>query len=78
MTTEVGLKQISYNVRVFYHEQKNLRVVVRGDDIRELGVSESSAPYRIVMVTVCGLEYEADQRHAEILRKEMGVDGESW
>ena len=29
---------------------------------------------RIVTVTKDGLEYEADQRHAEILMKDMGVD----
>ena len=29
---------------------------------------------RIVTVTKDGLEYEADQRHAEILMRDMGVD----
>ncbi len=30
---------------------------------------------RIVTVTSGGLDYEADQKHAEILIKDMGVDG---
>ncbi len=29
---------------------------------------------RIVTVTSGGLDYEADQRHAEILMKDMGID----
>jgi hypothetical protein len=29
---------------------------------------------RIVTVTENGLEYEADQRHAEILMRDMGID----
>ena len=32
---------------------------------------------RIVTVTENGLEYEADQRHAEILMRDMGIDESS-
>ena len=32
---------------------------------------------RVVTVTENGLEYEADQRHAEILMRDMGIDESS-
>ncbi len=32
---------------------------------------------RIVTVTENGLEYEADRRHAEILKRDMGIDESS-
>ncbi len=32
---------------------------------------------RIVTVAKDGLEYEADQRHAEILMRDVGIDEES-
>ena len=101
MMTEAGLKQGSYSACVFYHEQKNVRVLVRGDDLTVLGPSKSLDWFcgvvqqrmevkfegrlergkpgavriltRMVTVTENGLEYEADQRHAEILMKDMGI-----
>ena len=87
---------------MFYHEEKNARVVARGDDFTALGPSKSLDWFRgvvqqgmevkfkgrlergkpgavtilnrIVTVTGNGLEYEADQRHAEILMRDMGID----
>ncbi len=86
---------------MFYHEEKKIRVLVRGDDITVLGGSkeldwfreaiqkrmevklkgrlERGKPgavrilKRIVTVTERGLEYEADQRHAEIIVKDLGL-----
>ena len=102
MMTEAGFRQGAYSACVFYHEEKNVRVVVHGDDFTVLGPSkgldwfrgvvqqrmemkfknrlERGKPgalrilNRIVTVTENGLEYEADQRHAEILMRDMGVD----
>ena len=102
MMTEAGFGQGSFSARVFYREQKNVRVVARGDDFTVLGPSKSLDWFRgvvqqrmevkfkgrlergkpgavrilnrIVTVTENGLEYEADQRRAEILMREKGVD----
>ncbi len=41
MMQEVGFRQGSYSACVFYHEQKNVRVVVHGDDFTALGPSKS-------------------------------------
>ena len=40
MMTEAGFRQGSYSACVFYHEQKNVRVVVHGDDFAVLGPSK--------------------------------------
>ncbi len=94
MMTEAGIRQGAYSACVCYHEERNVRVVVHGDDFTVLGPSrgldwfrgvvqqrmemkfknrlERGKPgavrilNRIVTVTENGLEYEADQRHAEI------------
>ncbi len=103
--TEACFRQGSCSACVFPHEQKNVRVVARGDDFTVLGPSKSldwlrgvahqkmevkfegrlerGKPgalrilNRIVTVTENGLEYEADQRHGEILMRDMGVDESS-
>ncbi len=105
MMLEAGFRQGSYSACVFYREQKNVRVVVHGEDFTVLGPSKSLAWFRgvaqqrmevkfngrlergkpgaarilnrIVTVTENGLEYEADQRHAEILIRDMGIDESS-
>ncbi len=40
MTTKAGFKQGSHSACVFYHEQRNVRVVVHGDDFTVLGPSK--------------------------------------
>ncbi len=40
MMTEAGFIQGAYIACVFYHDQKNLRVVVRGDDFTVSGGSK--------------------------------------
>ncbi len=90
---------------MFYREQKNVRVVVHGDDfaipeaIKSLdwfrGVVQQRMEVkfksrlgrnklrsatilnRIVTVTDQGLEYEADQRNAELLMKDVCFDESS-
>ncbi len=37
MTFEVGFTQGSYSECMFYHEEKDIRAVVRGDDFTVLG-----------------------------------------
>ncbi len=41
MMTEAGFKQGSYSKCVFYHEQKNIREVVHGEDFTALGPCNS-------------------------------------
>ncbi len=41
MMTEAGFRQGSFSACVFYHEQKNVRVVARGGDFTALGPSKS-------------------------------------
>ncbi len=105
MMLEVGFRQGSYSACVFYHEQKNVRVLVRESDFTVLGPSKSLNWFRgvvqqrmevklkgrletgkpgavrilnrIVIVTENGFEYEADQRQAEILMRDMGIDESS-
>ncbi len=103
MTTVAGFRQGSLSACVFYHEQKNVRVVVvRGGDFTLLGPSKSLDWFRgvgqqrlevnlkgrlergkpgavrisnrIATVTENGLDYEAEQRHAEILMRGMGIN----
>ncbi len=106
MTTEADCRQGSFGACVFYHKQKNVRVVVHGDDFTALGPSKSLDWFRgavqqgmevkfkerlvrgqvgasvrtlnkIVTVTDEGLEYEADQRRAEILMRNTGIEESS-
>ncbi len=41
MMTDMGFRQGSYSACVFYHEEKNVRVVVHGGDFTVLGPSKS-------------------------------------
>jgi len=49
MMQEAGFKQGSYSACVFYHEQKNVRVVVHGDDFTVLGPSKGLDWFRGVV-----------------------------
>jgi hypothetical protein len=105
MMVENGFKQGSYSACVFYNKERDIRVVIHGDDFTVLGKEkeldwlreriqrrmevkckqrlrrgEQGAVRilnRIVSSTDEGLEYEADQRHAEIIMKELGLTKES-
>ncbi len=41
MLLEAGFRQGSYSSCVFYHEQKNVRLVMHGDEFTELGPIKS-------------------------------------
>ena len=88
----------------FYMKERNLRLVVHGDDFTVLGMEEDLDWFRrkisevfevkfrgrlgpaerddkcirilnrVVEWTSGGIEYEADQRHAEIIFKKLGLD----
>ena len=104
---EIGFKRGVSTPCVFYHKERNLRVVVHGDDFTVLGHSEQmdwfreeiSKMYvvkfrarlgaedrddravrilnRIVEWRKEGIWYEPDQRHAEIIQKELILENDS-
>ena len=105
MLVEPGFAQGSCSACVFYHSEKNMRAVARGDDFTVFG-SRAELDWfreviqrrmevkfksrlqrrrpgtvrilnRIVTAANGGLEYEADQMHAEMLMKDVGLDEES-
>ena len=89
---------------VFYHEPRNIRLVVHGDDFTALGTDpglnwfrqqmtnrfeckirgrlgpekgddkEIRILHRILTWKSDGIHYEADQRHAEIIIRDLGLD----
>jgi hypothetical protein len=92
---------------VFFHEERELRAVVHGDDFTMLGRESELSWFRemisqsfevkfrgrlgpchddqksmrilnrVVEWSDAGISYEADQRHAEIFVKHLGLEGES-
>ena len=104
---EIGFKRGRATPCAFYMAERNLRVVVHGDDFTVLGQEADldwfrrniSEKYevkfrgriglgsgddksirilnRVVTWTEEGIEYEADQRHAEIIIKGLGMQAES-
>ena len=104
---EIGFKRGMATPCAFYMAERNLRVVVHGDDFTVLGQEADldwfrrkiSEKYevkfrgrigpgsgddksirilnRVVTWTEEGIEYEADQRHAEIIIKGLGMQADS-
>jgi hypothetical protein len=104
---EIGFVSGKSTPCVFYHEKRNVRAVVHGDDFTLLGkegeldwfrqmISERFEVKfrgrlgpchsdqksirilnRVVEWSEEGIRYEADQRHAEIIVKHLGLEGES-
>ena len=102
MMINAGFIPGRYSACVFYHGERNVRVVIHGDDFTVLGPGKSLDWFlgivqqrmevkfqarlergkpgavrilnRIIIVTDKGLQYEADQRRAEIILRDMGVD----
>ena len=102
MLVENGFGQGRSNPCVFFHPEREVRVVVRGDDFTVMGKEAELDGFRkvisdrmtvkfrarlrcgeegsvrilnrIVTVASDGLEYEADQRHAELVVREAGVN----
>ena len=103
MLKSIGFKQGDASPCVFYHNERGIRLVVRGDDFTGLGLKEDnewlakkmSGKFeikgwgmlgweegddksirilnRVLTCTEEGIEYEADQRHAEIITSQMGL-----
>ena len=103
----IGFKRGKASPNIFYHEARNIRAVIHGDDFTILGNEydldwfrrEISQRYevkfrgrigpsdkddkairilsRVVTWTEEGIEYEADQRHAEIIIKEARLTAEA-
>ena len=104
---EIGFKQGLASTCVFRHEEKNITVVIHGDDFTALGKEKDLDWYRkmimermstkvkgrlgpgpkdqktmrvlnrIVEWTDRGIRYEADQRHAEIICRELGYNDDT-
>ena len=104
MLESIGFKAGRSSPCIFYHENKDIRTFVHGDDYVSAGSSEDldwlrkrlEEKYaiktevlgdgkgetreirvlnRIIRWETDGISYEPDPRHAEIIAKEMGVDG---
>ena len=104
-TEELGFKQGVASVCCFYHEDRDIRVAVHGDDFTAL-CTRSQADWLIIELKRCfefkvsgilggdasddhqvrilnrtvtwtdeGILYESDCRHAEIVIKQLGLDG---
>ena len=64
----------------FWHKERELHLSVHGDDFTIAGPEESLIWHEAQMKnkfrwTAIGIEHEPDQRHAEIIIKDMGVVG---
>jgi hypothetical protein len=105
MLADAKFAQGKHSACVFFHAEREVRVVVHGDDFTVLGRSEQLDWFRgviskrmevkfrkrlergkkgsvrilkrIVTSVEDGLEYEADQRHAEIIATETGMTDDS-
>ena len=101
---KIGFEQGKASPCTFRHREREIELVVHGDDLTALGCDESLDWYenalqkefdvkirgrlgsgkldqkeirilnRIVRWTPRGIEYEADQRHAEIIVRDMGLE----
>jgi hypothetical protein len=98
-----GFRRGRYNVSTYYHQEKNLKTLVHGDDFVTTGerkntewfrarllsrfqiktkvvgtgtsdLREATVLNRTIRTTATGWEYEADQRHADILVREMNLE----
>ena len=104
---EIGFKRGTATPCAFYMAEKNLRLVLHGDDFTVLGLEADLDWFRrkisekfevkfrgrigpgisddksirilnrVVTWTDGGIEYEADQRHAEIIVKSLGMQADS-
>ena len=99
-----GYKQGKSNPCLFYHEEKDVAVMVHGDDfvavgpnqhlehvektlgdkykikVDKLGLGKGQKDEvrilnKVVRMTEYGIELEADPRHAELVIKELGLEG---
>ena len=83
LTREQGLLVGAYNVSIFYHRQRGLRVMVHGDDFISTGSREcfhrkGEAPEgrflnRVIRACSAGWKYEGDQRHVELVVGAMAL-----
>ena len=61
MMVDAGFRQGLYSACVFYHEQKNSRVVVHGDDFAILGASKSLHWFRGVVQQRMEVKFEVSR-----------------
>ena len=101
---QAGFVQGKHSACLFYHEEKEVAVMVHGDDfvaagdpkhlaeteailakkykikVERLGpddddLKEVNILNKIVRITTEGIELEADPRHAELIIRELGLEG---
>jgi hypothetical protein len=83
-TVEAGFRQGLCSVRVFYHEEKNVRVVVRGDDFAVLGLGKSLDWFRgIAQEERMEVKFETRMERGKpgavrILNRVAAVAGTAW